>query len=87
MKNSRLHAFVSRGPLRGEVLFPHKHEDRRYVVSPTRFEKDYHRLDTETDIAGWLAKGYSMRMSNPERGIGSRRLISPKAIVGWRLPQ
>jgi hypothetical protein len=39
-----LHAFVSRGPDAGELLFPHLHKDGTYVVSQTRFEDDYVRI-------------------------------------------
>jgi hypothetical protein len=38
------HAFVSRGPNAGTLLFHHKHEDGAYVFSIARFERDYIRL-------------------------------------------
>jgi len=75
-----LHAFVSRGARSGELLFPHKHEDGSYVVSKTRFEADYIRVTSETDILPWLEKGYGLRMSNPANGITAPSLITPESI-------
>jgi hypothetical protein len=75
-----LHAFVSRGPKAGTLLYPHKHEDDAYVVSMTRFERDYKRVTDPADLLGWLEKGYSLRMSNPHAGVKSPSLIVPAAI-------
>lgn len=75
-----LHAFVSRGAKLGEMLFPHVHEDGTYVVSKTRFEDDYVHLTDPRDILSWLEKGYGLRMSNPDKGIKSASLITPKSI-------
>ena len=75
-----LHAFVSRGPKAGTLLFPHRHEDGSYVVSMTRFEKDYRYVRDEAELLGWLEKGYRLRMSNPAEGIPAASLISPKVI-------
>ncbi len=74
-----LHAFVARGPKKGVVLFPHMHEDGKYVVSPTRFKRDYLRID-EADIVRALDPGLKLRMSNPEAGITASSLISPSSI-------
>lgn len=56
---------VKRGRSVGTVLSPHLHEDNHFVVSLSRFEKDYVRVKNEADILDWVAKGYSVRMSNP----------------------
>ena len=61
-----LHAFVSRGPKVGTILYPHKHRDGSYVVSMTRFEKDYIQVEDCNDLLGWLEKGYRLRMSNKD---------------------
>lgn len=82
MKNriANLHAFVSRGPNKGTLLFPHKHEDGAYVVSMTRFEQDYIRVPDAADLLGWLEKGYRLRMSNAAAGAPAPRLIEPRTI-------
>ena len=61
----KLLATVKRGKAIGTVLTPHRHSDGAYVVSMTRFEKDYIRVPLEADLPDWLAKGYRVRMSNP----------------------
>jgi hypothetical protein len=82
MKNRRvaLHAFVSRGPNKGQLLYPHKHDDGAYVVSMTRFERDYERVTDPAELLAWLQKGYRLRMSNSGAGIVAPSLIKPDAI-------
>ncbi|MEG3166571.1 hypothetical protein U1701_18625, partial [Sphingomonas sp. PB2P19] len=75
-----LHAFVARGPNSGTLLFPHQHRDGSYVVSMTRFEKDYIYVDARTDLLGWLEKGYRLRMSNKDAGAAAPSLIEPSKI-------
>ena len=75
-----LHAFVSRGPKAGTLLHPHLHKDGTYVVSMTRFEKDYVHLADLDEVLGWLEKGFRLRMSNKLGGIPAPSLIAPKAI-------
>ena len=75
-----LHAFVSKGPNLGIILFPHQHEDGSYVVSMTRFEKDYQPVTNVDELLGWLEKGYRLRMSNPSQGVTAASLISPSSI-------
>ena len=75
-----LHAFVSRGPNIGTILYPHKHRDGRFVVSMTRFEKDYIYVDDSAQLLGWLEKGYRLRMSNKDGGIPAPSLIEPGTI-------
>jgi hypothetical protein len=79
-KAPRLHAFVSRGPKAGIMLFPHRHEDGAYVVSMTRFERDYKRVFNRDELLGWLEKGYRLRMSNPAAGVLAPSLVAPSAI-------
>lgn len=79
-----MHAIVARGANKGKKLFPHEHADGAYIVSPTRFECDYVRVADLKDVPEWLAKGYSLRMSNPSEGITAPSLIVSASIQGWR---
>jgi hypothetical protein len=79
-RKPELHAFVSRGPKAGTLLFPHKHEDGAYVVSMTRYERDYIYVTDPDELLGWLEKGFRLRMSNPAAGAAEPRLIVPTAI-------
>ena len=54
-KDAGLHAFVARGPKTGTLLYPHKPRDGSYVVSMTRFEKDYIKVANSADLLDWLA--------------------------------
>ncbi|MER9363393.1 hypothetical protein [Mesorhizobium sp. M0500] len=81
-KASGLYAYVSRGTQKGELLYPHRHDDDMYVVSPTRLEKDYIRVGNLADVPAWLAKGYRLRMSNRPAGVVGPRLIMPQSIFG-----
>lgn len=72
---------VKRGQAIGSILTPHIHEDNHYVVSLTRFEKDYIRVKEESALLEWMAQGFSVRMSNPEiKSHKSPSLISPESI-------
>jgi hypothetical protein len=75
-----LHAFVSRGPNTGTILYPHKHRDGRFVVSMTRFERDYVFVDHAEELLDWLEKGYRLRMSNKDGGVAAPSLIEPGAV-------
>lgn len=79
-KDAGLHAFVARGPKTGTLLYPHKHRDGSYVVSMTRFDKDYIKVANSTDLLNWLEKGYRLRMSNKVAGVVSPSLIKPSKI-------
>ena len=51
------------------------------MVSLTRFEKDYMRVKKESDLHEWVAKGYSVRMSNSTvKSHRSPSLISPGSM-------
>lgn len=73
-------SFVARGALAGTRLLPHKHRDGCYVVSMTRFERDYIRVADPADLLSWLEKGYRLRMSNKDGGVPAPSLIDPGAI-------
>ena len=78
---NKLHCTVKRGKAIGTILQPHVHRDGCYVVSMTRFEKDYVRVANESELADWVSKGYRVRMSNlavPNHR--SPSLIAPASI-------
>lgn len=74
-------ATVKRGQYAGKSLFPHKHKDGTYVVSSTRFEKDYIYVHTLEEVKNHILEGFSVRMSNPSEGINASSLIAPSAIT------
>lgn len=76
----KITARITRGKNAGKLLHPHLHKDGMYVVSKTRFEKDYIRLEYLHEIASHIAAGYSLRMSNQEEGVLAASLINPTAI-------
>ena len=78
--DTKLHAFVARGAKAGTILSPHLHADGHYVVSMTRFEKDYVRIDDAEKLLSWLERGYRLRMSNKAGGVPTPSLIEPRAI-------
>ena len=78
----KLSYVVKRGQSVGAVLASHLHEDGNFIVSLTRFEKDYIRVRNESELPTWVEKGYSVRMSNPKvKSHRSPSLISPASIV------
>ena len=81
-----LHAFVARGPKKGTLLFPHKHLTGKYVVSTSRFKKDYIPVEDRADLLGWLEKGYHLRMSSNEPGASAPSLIEPSKIYRSVVP-
>ena len=76
----KLHAFVARGSNAGEILYPHLHADGHYIVSKTRFERDYVRIKDPNELLAWLERGYGLRMSNCDQGVSAPSLVSPKWI-------
>jgi hypothetical protein len=62
------------------ALHPHLHSDGLYVVSMTRFEKDYVRVPTLAEACEYVKKGFSLRMSNPAAGLRVASLITPSSI-------
>lgn len=79
-KGRPIHAFVARGQHAGKLLYPHCHKDGAYIVSMTRFERDYVRVRDLDEILSWLERGYRLRMSNPLAGVTAPSLIEPRAI-------
>lgn len=82
--SAELYTIIARGKNKGKYLYPHRHEDRMYVVSPDRFERNYVRIAELKDVPAWLAKGYSLRMSNLPEGITAPSLITPTSVKGWK---
>lgn len=77
----KLRYVVKRGRSVGTILTPHLHEDNHYVVSLTRYEKDYQRVKDEKTLLDWVSKGYSVRMSNTSvKSHRSPSLITPGSI-------
>lgn len=62
---SSLTSEVTRGKYKGVETYPHKHKDGMYVASHTRFESDYIRTDSLTELQELVNLGYGVRMSNP----------------------
>jgi curli biogenesis system outer membrane secretion channel CsgG len=77
----KLFSIVKRGISAGTILTPHLQKDGCFVVSLSRFEKDYVRLAEESELMDWVSKGYSVRMSNPSvKSHRSPSLIAPSSI-------
>lgn len=57
---------VTRGAGKGVELQPHRHEDRKYVASMTRFERDYVRVDSLHELLILVRQGFRIRMSNQD---------------------
>lgn len=71
-------AKVGRGKNSGTVLYPHLYEDGSYVVSKTRFIRDYIHVSNLHEVATYVANGYKVRMSNPQAGVAAASLISAR---------
>ena len=61
----KIYAVVSRGPQKGETVTPHLHDDGKYVVSPTPFERDHVRAATLEGFASKIRKGVKGRFYFP----------------------
>lgn len=79
--NDHLYAKVSRGKNNGRTLSPHV-QNGHYIVSPTRFERDYKFVPKSEDLEPYLKRGLKLRMSAP--GLAPS-LISPASIHGRKL--
>jgi hypothetical protein len=73
---SDFQAKVSRGDHKGKPLYPHLHEDGKYVASPSRFEIDYIRVEELEELEVLVRSGYAARMSNPEISNAQSLIIS-----------
>lgn len=49
----------------GAIHTPHKYDDGTFVVSKTRYEKDYIHVASLVEVSAYLDKGYRVRVSNP----------------------
>lgn len=56
---------VRRGSKAGSVHTPHRYADGTYVVSKTRFARDYIHLASLEAALTHLDKGYRLRVSDP----------------------
>lgn len=75
-------AKVARGKNKGKTLLPHRHPEAedRFVVSKTRFVKDYIYLDSIRDIPPYLDRGFGLRMSMPKSSVAAS-LVVPGSIT------
>jgi len=77
----RLTYVVTRGREKGVVLTPHKGDDGKYVASPTRFKKDYVKVEKVENLIPLMRKGYGVRMSNQDSDTHrGPSLIRPQGI-------
>ena len=73
---------VKRGNETAVTLVPHVHKDGKYVVSLTRFKKDYIRLNSIAEVQEYLDLGYKVRMScRDSKNHKAPSLISADAII------
>jgi hypothetical protein len=75
----KITAKIARGPGKGTLLEPHPYPGGKYVVSKTRFERDYIFVYYE-EIPSYRQKGLSVRMSDPVTKSGPR-VINPRSIT------
>lgn len=54
----------------GRVKTPHRYPDGKFVVSPTKHERDYERVETLQEVNEAVAAGKGVRVS--EGGSGPR---------------
>lgn len=55
---------VKRGKCIGKVLTPHKYVDGTYVVSKTRFKRDYVHVRSLREVVEHLDRGFKVRVSD-----------------------
>lgn len=78
---SKLRATISRGEHKDKPLYPHKHEDGKYVATTSRFEDDYIRVDTLEELEVLVRAGYGARMSNAKIGNAPSFIVSRNISV------
>jgi hypothetical protein len=79
---TKIFSIVKHGKAIGTRLTPHRYNAGFFVVSKTRFEKDYDRITDESQLPLYVAQGYSVRMSNPDvPNHRSPSLIAPASIM------
>lgn len=79
----------------GVVTVPHEYTrysgTGKYVVSKTKYKKDYIFCDSLDEVAAYSECGYKVRMSNPAKGINSpsgivRKSLNIKVKSGTEIP-
>lgn len=68
----------TRGKTQGQICTPHRQNDGTYVVSKTRFAKDYVFVHTADEIIEHVKQGFSVRMST---GTVAPSLICAKRVM------
>lgn len=77
---------VTAGAEPDTILYPHKHNNGKYVASMSRFKKDYIYVDTLRELSILAKYGFSIRMSNKNtQNHNSPSLISPSSLIYDRL--
>lgn len=71
----------NRGVNAGLIYTPHRTKDGQYIVSKTRFKKDYQYVTTAEEIIQAVKAGLSVRMSPMEVKGRPASLISAEAII------
>jgi hypothetical protein len=77
-----LYAEVRRGRNQGIRVTPYRFKDGRFGVTKSKGEP-YVFLDTEEQVAHYLALGYLLRMGNEQEG-HAPGLFSASSIHGWQ---
>lgn len=79
---AKIYSIVKRGKAVGTKLTPHLYAGNYFVVSKTRFERDYVRVPDEPQLMSYVQQGYSVRMSNPDVvNHRSQSLVAPSSIT------
>lgn len=74
----------SRGPYKGNILYPHKYLDGMYVASLSKFEEDYIRVKSLEELAILIKSGYKARMSNPAINSPPSGIISRNICINTK---
>ncbi|MCD9029576.1 hypothetical protein LDO26_15385 [Luteimonas sp. BDR2-5] len=78
----KISSVVKRGKAIGTILTPHKHADGMFIVSTTRFERDYIRISDEAQLPQLISKGFKVRMSKHDApNHRAPSLIAPASIT------
>ena len=77
MEISDIKIIGTRGKTQGQVYTPHRQNDGTYVVSKTRFAKDYVYVHTADEIIEHIKQGFSLRMSTGD--------VAPSLICAKRI--
>ncbi len=79
---TRLASMVKRGKRVGSIQTPHRYPAGHFVVSLTRFVRDEVNVPREDDLVKWVARGYSVRMSDQTSPVRTRpSLICPASMA------